>query len=223
MSGAVKKPQQQPKQPNLISNNKQQDSMTEAELLAKDKIRPDDVLRLDRTTEAYLCATEANVFNIDFTRFKIRDMDTNCVLFEISKPPGVVQPPPSADDADKNVGRFVRYQFTPEFLKLRNVGATVEFTIGDKPVSNFRMIERHYFKDRHLKTFDFNFGFCIPDSRNTCEHIYDFPALDPDVIGQMIAEPFATKSDSFYFVDDELVMHNKADYSYNGEAAEVTK
>ena len=80
------------------------------------------------------------------------------------------------------------------------------------------MIERHFFRDRHLKTFDFDFGFCIPDSKNTCEHIYDFPELDQSTIKQMVEEPFSTRSDSFYFVDDELVMHNKADYSYNGEA-----
>ena len=45
-------------------------------------------------------------------------------------------------------------------------------------MSNFRMIERHYFRDRLLKNFDFNFGFCIPNSKNTCEHIYEFPTLD---------------------------------------------
>ena len=94
-----------------------------------------------------------------------------------------------ADGDDPNVGRFVRYQFTPQFLKLRTVGATVEFSVGAKPVKNFRfgeklsnlsllrpiyatnfsfrMIERHFFRGRHLKTFDFNFGFCIPDSKNT--------------------------------------------------------
>ena len=40
------------------------------------------------------------------------------------------------------------------------------------------MIERHYFGDKLLKNFDFNFGFCVPNSRNTVEHIYEFPALD---------------------------------------------
>lgn len=30
----------------------------------------------------------------------------------------------------------------------------------------------------------------------------------------MIANPHETKSDSFYFVDDELIMHNKASYKY---------
>lgn len=32
----------------------------------------------------------------------------------------------------------------------------------------------------------------------------------------MIANPFETRSDSFYFVDKNLVMHNKADYAYDG-------
>ena len=103
-----------------------------------------------------------------------------------------------------------------QFLKLQTVGATVEFSVGSKPVSNFRMIERHFFRDRHLKTFDFDFGFCIPNSKNTCEHIYEFPKLDPATIELMIENPFETRSDSFYFVDDQLVMHNKADYAYNG-------
>ena len=39
------------------------------------------------------------------------------------------------------------------------------------------MIERHYFKEKLLKSFDFNFGFCMPNSKNTCEHIYEFPRL----------------------------------------------
>ena len=47
----------------------------------------------------------------------------------------------------------------------------------DKPVEKFRMIERHYFKDKVLKTFDFDFGFCIPNSTNTCEQIYELPQL----------------------------------------------
>lgn len=32
----------------------------------------------------------------------------------------------------------------------------------------------------------------------------------------MIDSPFETRSDSFYFVEDKLVMHNKADYAYDG-------
>ncbi len=35
----------------------------------------------------YLCKPEDNIYNIDFTRFKIRDLETGMVLFEIAKPP----------------------------------------------------------------------------------------------------------------------------------------
>lgn len=40
----------------------------------------------------------------------------------------------------------------------------VEFTVGDKPVSNFRMISGTTSGERLLKNFDFDFGFCIPSS-----------------------------------------------------------
>ena len=88
--------------------------------------------------------------------------------------------------------------------------------MGGEPIKKFRMIERHFFRDRHLKTFDFDFGFCIPNSVNSCEHIYEFPRLDQSTIDEMVENPFETRSDSFYFVDDVLIMHNKADYSYSG-------
>ncbi|RXN10689.1 unc-119 -like protein [Labeo rohita] len=150
---------------------------TEEELLANKTITPEDVLGLQKITENYLCSPEDNVYNIDFTRFKIRDMETGTVLFEITKPPA---------------------------------------TVGDIPINNFRMIERHYFREQLLKSFDFEFGFCIPSSKNTCEHIYEFPPLSEDLIREMILHPYETQSDSFYFVDNKLVMHNKADYSYSG-------
>lgn len=36
------------------------------------------------------------------------------------------------------------------------------------------------------------------------------------LVNEMVAAPYETKSDSFYFVNNELVMHNKADYAYDG-------
>ncbi|XP_077008304.1 protein unc-119 homolog B [Tamandua tetradactyla] len=194
-------------------------AVTEQELLALDTIRPEHVLRLSWVTENYLCKPEDNIYSIDFTRFKIRDLETGTVLFEIAKP-SVADQEEEEEEEGGDVGisaeRLVRYQFTPTFLRLRTVGATVEFTAGDKPVSNFRMIERHYFRECLLKNFDFDFGFCIPSSRNTCEHIYEFPQLSEDVIRLMIENPYETRSDSFYFVDNKLIMHNKADHAYNG-------
>ena len=47
------------------------------------------------------------------------------------------------------------------------------------------------------------------------EHIYEFPTLTEAECEDMIKSPFDTKSDSFYFVDGKLIMHNRAEYSYD--------
>ncbi|KAM9757849.1 protein unc-119 homolog B-like isoform 2-T2 [Menidia menidia] len=150
--------------------------VTEEELRAQSgHITPEDVLGLRVATRGYLCKTEDNIFNIDFVRFKIRDLETKTVLFEIAKPPHAGEDEENRE-GDASAGRFVRYQFTPTFLRLRTVGAT----------------------------------------RNTCEHIYEFPQLSESLVRQMVECPYETRSDSFYFVDNRLIMHNKADYAYNG-------
>ena len=73
---------------------------------------PAEVLEHFSVTEDYLCSPEDNVYQIDFTRFKIRDLHSNTTLFEIAKPPGNTKS--EDDEVDPNAGRFVRYQFTPE-------------------------------------------------------------------------------------------------------------
>lgn len=93
---------------------------------------PEDIFSLTKITDDYLCSPDANIYEIDFTRFKIRDLETNAVLFEIAKQPseqyatddGVTSPDGLPNDIDPNAGRYVRYQFTPQFLKLKTVGAT---------------------------------------------------------------------------------------------------
>ena len=77
------------------------------------------------------------------------------------------------------------------------------------------MIERHFFGKTLIKSSDFQFQFCIPKSKNTWEHIYDMPKLPPKLMRQMIKNPYKTKSDSFYFVQDKLIMHTKAEYDFS--------
>lgn len=51
----------------------------------------------------------------------------------------------------------------------KTVGTRLVFSVGDKEVNDFRMIERHYFKGRLLKSYDFLFNFCIPNTTNEWE------------------------------------------------------
>lgn len=205
--GSATFPSQMPRPPPVT----EQGITTEAELLKKPHISPNDVLALPGITQGFLCAPSANIYNIEFTKFQIRDLDTEMVLFEIAKPENDQE----NEEPPQESARYVRYRFAPNFLKLKTVGATVEFKVGEIPIHHFRMIERHFFKDRLLKCFDFEFGFCIPNSRNNCEHIYEFPQLSQQLMDDMVNNPNETRSDSFYFVDNKLVMHNKADYSYD--------
>lgn len=100
---------------------------------------PEAILSLTGITNDYLCNAKDNVYNIDFTRFKIRDLETDLVLFEIAKPPSEQFRTTTKDMLlgdqqlldgggnlllDPNSGRYVRYQFTPQFLRLKTVGAT---------------------------------------------------------------------------------------------------
>eukprot|EP01064_Diplonema_japonicum_P039521 TRINITY_DN992_c2_g2_i1.p1 TRINITY_DN992_c2_g2~~TRINITY_DN992_c2_g2_i1.p1 ORF type:complete len:193 (+),score=31.93 TRINITY_DN992_c2_g2_i1:88-666(+) len=172
---------------------------------------PEQVLKFNGPTDGFLCSLAANRFGIEFMSFKIRDIESGQVLFQVERGEDEV-PTPSA--TDETAARTIQYDFPADFLKFRTVGTKLVFTVGPKPVPNFRMIERHYFRDRLVKSFDFNFGFCIPNSTNSWEAIYDMPRLTADEQEDIMKHPFETKSDSFYFVNNELIMHNKADYSY---------
>jgi len=110
--------------------------------------------------------------------------------------------------------RLLKYHFGPDFLELRTIGLQVEFSIGDKPVPKLSMIERHYFRGRCIKSFEFKFGFCMPKTTNTLEMIYNLPELMAEEKAAMISAPWETKSDTFFFVEDRLVIHNRAEYSY---------
>ena len=136
----------------------------------------------------------------------------------------------------------------------------LKFSVGPLEVPSFRMIERHYFKGKLLRNYDFTFGFCIPNSTNTWEAIYDMPENSPKTIEEMVSSSASSSnhsnthtgalsrrsindfwpqqlttpktvlvfsfmmlqisspdehiSDTFYFVEDRLIMHNKAYFKY---------
>ena len=72
------------------------------------------------------------------------------------------------------------------------------FSVGNLALSGFRMIERHYFRDRLVKSFDFTFGFCIPGSTNTWDAVYSMPALSDEL----------SKSEKYYFYSNLVVAFN---------------
>ncbi|ESL10923.1 hypothetical protein TRSC58_01336 [Trypanosoma rangeli SC58] len=184
-------------------------------------ITPEQVLQFNAPTSDFLCPLTANTYNIEFYRFTIRDMETGKVVFDVERDHGDYPPPETLAQLPPEVQQLMRtisYSFPPSLLRRKTIGAKLVFGVnGDIPVPNFRMIERHYFRNTLIKSFDFTFGFCIPHSTNTWEAIYDMPTLSEEWVRAIIASPNETVSDSFYFVDNKLMMHNKAYYAYNAQ------
>ena len=179
---------------------------------------PDEALSLRAPTDGFLCPLSANVYGIDFLEFEIKDYDSGESVFHVKKDgdAGLPELPDDIDPAVERAIRTVRYTFPEKFLRFETVRTALVFGVGETPVPDFRMIERHYFRDELVRSYDFNFGFCIPNSVNSWEAIYEVPGLEDERIAEFVDHPFELKSDSFYFVGDELVMHNKAEYQYQG-------
>jgi len=177
------------------------------------QITPDYCNALAAPTESFLCEQNANVYGLSFVDFKIRSLDEGYErsLFDLSQG-DMPAPPPPGVGADAK--RFIRYHFGPHFLDIGTIGTTLEFTNGPYEVHNLRMIERHYFRDQLITSYDFTMPFIMPNSRNTWEMIYTKPLLSDEWKEALMSAPWEAKSDSFYFVNDQLVMHNRAEYNY---------
>lgn len=182
--------------------------------LNAEKINPDYVKSLTDFTDKFLCEITDNLYKIRFLRFSVRDIDSGYVLFEVSDEEGMENPNQNEFESDDN-SRTMKYHLGPEFLELRNIGTSLTFSVGVKPVKNLLMIERHYFKGKLIKSFEFKFDFCIPNSVNNWETIYNIPEIDEETKKEMINYPWETSSDSFYFVENILIMHHKAKYNYS--------
>ena len=89
------------------------------------------------------------------------------------------------------------------------------FSIGATAIDNMEMVERHYFRGRCIREFGFKFGFVIPNSTNSWEFIYDLPNLSDSEKQEICEAPWEVKSDSFYFANGNLMIHNRCEYNYS--------
>lgn len=180
-----------------------------------EKITVDYIKSLNTVTNKFLCQLKDNIYNIKFKEFSVRDMDSGYVLFEVNDEEVENNLNGELEENIDDTSRCMKYHLGPEFLDLKNIGTSLTFSVGDKPVRNLVMIERHYFKNKLIKSFEFKFDFCIPNTINNWETIYNIPEIDEETKIDMIESVWETKSDSFYFVDNKLIMHHKAEYNYS--------
>ena len=94
------------------------------------------------------------------------------------------------------------------------------FGIGPQPIQDLEMVERHYFRGRVIQDYGFRFGFVIPNSTNEWEFVYDMPEFTQEEMQEIIDAPWEVKSDSFFFAEGRLIIHNRAEYNYAPLVAE---
>jgi hypothetical protein len=167
----------------------------------------------------FLCPVEAvDKYGLEFISFRLHDHESGSEFLHMG--PDIDPSPPGSAELDwqasneEDVMRTVKYTFDADVLRCPFLTSSVAFHVGDKPLTKFRMIERHYFRSKLIRSYDFLFGFCIPGSTNTWESVYDLPPIEEGMLQDMVDNPFETTADTFYFVDDELVIHNKSCYQY---------
>ena len=181
-----------------------------------DKFTPEIARTLNKFTDKFMCTLQDNTFNIKFLLFKVRDIDSNQILFEVASDSDETEKTVPQENVEENEeSRVIKYHLGPDFLDLTSLGSTLKFSVGDKEVKNLIMIEKHYFKNKLVKSFEFKFDYCIPHSVNSWESMYVIPELSDQEKEEMIHSPWETRSDSFYFVGERLVMHHKAIYNYS--------
>lgn len=124
---------------------------------------------------------DANVYGIEFISFVIKDYDSKRIIFKVERDESASSSALAAlrnqPGFDPDCLRKIDYRFDADVLSLPRVSTFLQFTVGNNEVHKFRMIERHYFRGKLIKSFDFTFPFCMPKSKNMWESEYELPPL----------------------------------------------
>lgn len=88
-------------------------------------ITPDDVKKLMKPTDGFLCKLNANTYGIDFHSFSITDYNSKHILFAVGK-----DIPPTQDitidfnmenSYSEDMMRKIKYTFSEDVLRLPNI------------------------------------------------------------------------------------------------------
>ncbi len=110
--------------------------------------------------------------------------------------------------------RHKTYTFSTEFLRSNYISNSITFKIGDLPLKDLQVIENHFYKNKCIARYNFKFPFCVPNSVNNWEYIYEIPQLDSEMINDLISNGQKLTSDTYFFAKNKLILHNKSEYYF---------
>ena len=180
------------------------------------EITPDYVKSLKSFTDTFLCNLDDNIYNLNFINFVLKSIhnfsnkkeeviielkiDSNNINEEIIKRSKEIK------DIYKNP-RMIRYHLKKDLLN-SDLKLTLKFKNRSDIGYNLKMIENHYHDNELIGQIFHNFGFCIPNSENARDIIYKINSQNFKEISN-ISGPFEIKTDTFFFANDKLIIHNK--------------
>ena len=174
---------------------------------------------LNKPTDKILCTLADNRF-IRFGAYSVCDYDSRTELLSVSAEQNKMMDDFARQQEEEGTltmdMRILKHSFPRTFFMLRNLELNLQFTNvnGDQPLADLTLIEKHFFRGQILSEFEFNFPFCVPKSTNEWQYVYQLPELSPELQQEMVDAPNETHSDSFFFSEGRLIVHNKASYSY---------
>ena len=155
----------------------------------------------------FLCPLSANKYGIEFLKFTITDNREKKIIFEVGKDiPATSDVSIDFSAVGDDMYRKIRYNFSEDVLRLPEIETSLLFQVGQHECKDFRMIERHYFKGKLVKSFDFKFGFCIPGSTNNWDALYCLPALSESLSKYALIHFLVVKKLSYPSQPDQLII-----------------
>ena len=188
------------------------------------KITLEAIRTMHHPTDKFLCPLKANKYALQFLNFEIKNQESGQIFYsheqEVLPNSELLindddYPPEMLHLFDEM--RTMNYNFPEEFVRSRIITSKLVFKVGDLPLKDLTILDKFYFQKEIVKSFEFKFPFCVPNSKNEWEYIYEFPDLDEKTIQAMIHSPGKTFSETFFFAGDELILHNKANYAFSSK------
>ena len=174
-----------------------------------DKITLSQARSLDHPTDNFLCKLRANIYALPFIKFEVKSQSTGQLFYhheqEVLANSDLLindddYPPEMLHLFDEM--RTINYNFPEEFLRAKVISSKLVFKIGDLPIKDLSILDKFYFRKKLVKSFEFKFPFCVPNSTNEWDYIYEYPDLADAVIEDMVASPGETCSETFFFVGE---------------------
>ena len=179
-------------------------------------ITQDYVKSLKSFTDSFLCELDENIYNFGFTKFVLKSIDSclnikEKVLFDLKIDSfnineEIIKRSKEIKDIYKNP-RMIRYHLTKDVLD-NDMKLTLSYKNESKYGFFLKMIENHYYDNKLIEQICQDFGFCMPYSENERDIIYKKNSQGFKNISK-ISGSFEIKTDTFFFANDKLIIHNK--------------